>query len=149
MTESIDPSDFHDRVIDGPAGFKTVALGSNDGAELENVEMHPVSKGQLSEAIEAMPSDVFDGVDTDDEDISAEEAEEIAKQQGGSQVTRDMYEAFEELCKNSLEHAGLSNTQIGLIIDEFAFDIVFEIGSEILTYSIENSGNVTDFRVQN
>lgn len=148
MSDAVDPQEFHDRVIEGTDGFRTITLSAQDGAELENVEMHPVSKGTLTQAIEAMPDSVFEAVEDADEDMSAEEAEELAQQQGGAQVTEDMYWAFEKLCEESLEHEGLSKTQMELIIGEFAFDVVFELGSEVLTFSIEESGNVRDFREQ-
>lgn len=148
MTESVDPGTFHDDVIQGVDKYKTITLTSESDRELEGVEMHIVSKAELTRAVEAMPDDVFDGIDSEEEDLTPEEAEELAEEQSGAHVTEDMYDAFEKLCKASLQHEGLSETQMGLIIDEFAFDIVFELGSEILNHSIENSGNVKDFRVQ-
>lgn len=149
MSESVDPQEFQDRVIEGTDGYRAITLSAQDGSELENVEMHPTSKGTLTQAIEAMPDSVFEAVEDAEEDMSAEEAEELAQQKGGAQVTEDMYWAFEKLCKESLEHEGLSETQMGLIVDEFAFGVIFELGSEILTYSLEESGSVRDFREQN
>lgn len=149
MSESVNPQEFHDRVIEGADSHRLITLSAQDGAELENVQMHPVPKHVLTQAIEAMPDSVFEAVEDQGEDISPEEAEELAEQQGGAQVTEEMYWAFENLCKQSLLHEGLSETQMELVIGEFAFDIIFELGSEILTYSIEESGNVKDFREQN
>jgi len=148
MSESVDPQEFHDRVIEGTDGFRVITLSAQDNSELENVQMHPVSKGTLTRAIEAMPDSVFEAVEDADEDMSPEEAEEIASQNGGAQVTEEMYWAFDKLCVESLKHEGLSETQMELIIDEFAFGVVFELGSEILTYSLEESGTVRDFREQ-
>lgn len=148
MAESVKPSEFHDRVIQGTDRHKSITLTALDGAELEDVELHVVSKAQLTRAIEAMPDEVFEGIDDEDEDLSAEEAEELAEQQGGGAVTEDMYRAFEQLCLQSLKHEGLSEIQMELIIEEFAFEVIFELGSEILTFSLEESGNVRDFRVQ-
>lgn len=148
MAQSVDPTEFHDRVISGSDRYKTITLSAQDGAELEDVEMHPVSKAELTRAIEAMPQEVFEGIDAEDEDITAEEAEELAAQQGEAQVTEDMYEAFERLCTQSLKHEGLSKTQMELIVEEFSFEVVFELGSEILNFSLEESGVVRDFRVQ-
>lgn len=148
MAESLEPTTFHDRVLEGEDEYKTITLEAHDGGELDNVEMHVVSKGEITQAIEQMPNEVFDAVDADAEDLSAEEAEEIAQEQGGAQVTEGMFDAFESLCEQSLSHSGLSNVQMELIIEEFAFEMVFELGSEVLTFSLENSGSIEGFREQ-
>lgn len=149
MAEALDASEFQKRVLEGTSGSKQITLEGPNGGELEGVEMSPVSKATLTGAIEAMPDDVFDAVEDEDvEDLSAEEAEEIAQEQGGGTVTEDMYRAFEDLCKASLSHDGLTDVQMGLVVDEFAFEMVFELGADILTFSLENSGQVTGFREQ-
>lgn len=148
MTETIDAKEFQQRMLGGSDEFKTIVLEA-DGLELEGVEMHVVGKGQLSRTVEALPDEILEADTYEvDEDITAEEAEEIAAEEGSAKVTESMYNAFEELCTESLKHKDLTNVQMGLIVEEFAFELVFELGSEILTYSLENSGAVTGFREQ-
>jgi hypothetical protein len=146
MTEEVDPEEFYDRTIKGTDQFKIIDLERQDGALLTDVELHVVSKEDLAEAISSMPEELFEAVDADEEDIDPEEAEEMAREAGGStQVSPEMVEAFENLSVNSLHHDSYGTSQVRDIVDDFGFEMLFELGSEILTYSLENGGSVQTF----
>lgn len=149
MSEAVDAHEFHDRMVSGTDHYKTIVLEGHDGSELEGVEMHVVSKRTLTEAIDAMPESVFEAVEDVDEDIDPEEAEEMAQDAGGAQVSAEMYDAFEKLCKESFAHPNLSDLQMDQLVEEYDFNTHFELGSEVLTFSIENSGSITGFRELN
>jgi len=146
MTQEVDAEEFYDRTIKGTGASKEIEFERDDGALLTGVELHVVSKEDLAEAISSMPEELFQAVDAEEEDIDPEEAEEMAREAGGTtQVSPEMVEAFENLCSNSLHHDGLSTTQMRDIIEDFGFEMLFELGSEVLTYSLENGGAVQSF----
>jgi len=149
MAEEIDAQEWYERTIKGSGASKDVQLGRKDGRELDGFEMHAVEKQDLAFAINAMPDELFEAVE-DEENVSAEEAEEMAQeaQEGGANVNPEMVDAFEYLCQESLAHEKFSGVQMQKIIDQFGFEMLFEIGSEIMTYSLEEAGDVQDFHVQ-
>lgn len=145
MTEEVDPEEFYDRTIKGSGQYKEIELERQDGALLSGVELHVVSKEDLAEAISSMPEDLFQAVE-DEEDLDPEEAEQMAREAGGTtQVSPEMVEAFENLCVESLHHDALARTQMRDIVEDFGFEMLFELGSEVLTYSLENGGSVQSF----
>ena len=149
MSEKVDAQEWYERTIKGSGASKDVQLGRKDGRELDGFEMHAVEKQDLAFAINAMPDELFEAVE-DEENVSAEEAEEMAQeaQEGGANVNPEMVDAFEYLCQESLAHEKFSGVQMQKIIDQFGFEMLFEIGSEIMTYSLEEAGDVQDFHVQ-
>lgn len=148
MAEELDPQEFYERTIKGSGDTQTITLERGDGGQLTGVEMATVDKQDLAFAINSMPEELFEAVD-DEEDISPEEAEEMAREAGGStQVSPEMVDAFEYLCQESLSHEEFSGVQIQKMIDQFGFEMLFELGSEIMTFSLENAGDVRDFHAQ-
>jgi hypothetical protein len=149
MTQEVDAQDWYKRTIEGTGLSKTLSLERKDGRELPKFEMHTVDKQDLAFAIQSMPDELFEAVD-EEEDVSAEEAEEMAEEasEGGANVSPEMVTGFEYLCEESLSHKAFSDVQMKKIIDNFGFETLFDIGSEIMTFSIEESGDVQDFHVQ-
>jgi len=148
MSEVMDAQEWYERTIKGTGTSKKVTFERDDGGQLDAFELSTVDKQDLAYAINAMPEELFQAVE-DEEDISPEEAEEMAREAGGStQVNPEMVDAFEYLCQESLSHEEFSGVQMQKIIDQFGFEMLFELGSEVMTFSLENAGDVRDFHVQ-
>lgn len=139
--------DFYQRITEGKKRFDTINLEHTSGAVLEGVRMHPVDKRTLAAIIEKLPDEMFDAVEDADD---ADEAEEQLEEQGGSlnAVNADTVEAFEELCKKSLDHPELTKPQMNQIVDELNFEVLFELGTEIINMSSEQTGAVRGFQRQ-
>lgn len=139
--------DFYKRITEGKTRYETISLEHTTGAMLEDVKMHPVDKTTLAGIIDKLPDEMFEAVE-DAED--ADEAEEELEDAGGSlnAVTAETVEAFETLCKESLTHEGLTKPQMHHIVDELNFETLFELGTEIINMSSEQTGAVRGFRKQ-
>lgn len=142
--QSEDAMEFFERVTQGTKKTKTITLEHSTGAALEDVEMHPVDKGTLASVIEQLPNEVVETA-TDDDGTASEAEAEIA---GSDVVSEDAVSAFENLCRESLQHPDLSPPQMNDIIDALAFDTLFEIGSQIIEMSMEERDAVSDFHVR-
>lgn len=139
--------EFYDRITSGTESYQTITLEHNSGAELDGVEMHPVSKRILASVIERLPDEMFEAVEDAE---SPEDAEEELEDEGGSigAVTEETVEAFEDLCVESLNHSDLTPTQMKHIVKELSFETLFELGTEIINMSVESTGAVRDFQKQ-
>jgi hypothetical protein len=139
--------DFYDRIVSGKDGYNTISLEHSSGAVLEDVQMHPVSKRVLAGVIERLPEELFESVEGAED---PEEAEEEFEDGGGNinAVTESTVEAFEDLCAESLSHEELTSTHMKEIIAELNFEVLFELGTEIINMSIEDTGGVKDFQKQ-
>jgi hypothetical protein len=139
--------DFYDRIVSGKDGYNTISLEHSSGAVLEDVQMHPVSKRVLAGVIERLPEELFESVEGAED---PEEAEEEFEDGGGNinAVTESTVEAFEDLCAESLSHEELTSTHMNEIIAELNFEVLFELGTEIINMSIEDTGGVKDFQKQ-
>jgi|SRR6056297_934806 hypothetical protein len=142
-----DALDFYKRITEGTKGYETVSLEHASGATLEGVEMHPVGKKRLAGVISELPDQMFDAVDDAE---NAEEAEEQLEENGGSldAVNENTITAFEKLCADSLSHPDLTNTQIKHIVSELNFEVLFELGTEVINMSSEKTGTIQGFRKQ-
>jgi len=150
MTTQEEAIDFYNNLTEGTERYKTLSLSAR-GDELDGFEMHVVPKEGIADVVNKLPDEMFEqanteGIDVDD-DVEAEDLEQEVD--GNVGITKGTVEAFENLCMTSLNHQHLSKTQIADIIKNFDFEVLFELGSEILEFSIENSGDIQDFRVQN
>lgn len=141
-TES--PNDFYNRVVEGKDYHKTITLEHGSGATLEGVEMHAVDKRTLASVIERLPEEMFEAVE---EAEDADEAEEVLE--GGenaiSAVTESTISAFEDLVSDSLRHDNLTNTQMKQVVEALGFEVLFNLGTEIIEISFEQTGEVKDF----
>lgn len=139
--------DFYNRVTSGTKQYETVSLEHKSGSTLTDVEMHPVDKTTLAGIIERLPDEMFEAVEDAD---SPEDAEEQLEEGGGdlSAVTGETVEAFEDLCKSSLDHGKLTKPQMDSIVEELNFEVLFELGTEIIDMSSEETGSVRAFQKQ-
>jgi hypothetical protein len=139
--------DFYERITEGTNRTKSITLEHNSGAALEDVSMSPVDKVKLASIIERLPEELFESVEGAED---AEEAEEEFEDAGNSMsaVTEDTVEAFEDLCKAALTHSGLTKPQMHQIVSELNFETLFELGTEIINMSVEETGSIKGFREQ-
>lgn len=144
--------EFYKKVVSGTDAYKTVTLTTDSGHELTGVEMHPVSKKTLAAALQRLPDELLETPDNMDkeelEDLSDEELQEMADGGGTDALTEEAVAAFEELCVQSLNHPELVERKMGRIVSELSFETLYELGSEIMEYSIEETGDVQSFHVQ-
>ncbi len=140
--------DFYKRVTQGTKQKKIITLEDQSGASLPNVEMHTVDKKTLASVIQKLPDAMFDAVDEADNAEEAEETIENSESLSMNAVTEDTVDAFENLCKESLQHPDLAPPQMKGIINNLNFEMLFSIGTEIIDMSAESDGAVQDFHVQ-
>ena len=140
-----DAMDFYNRVVKGTKEYKTITLEHKSGSSLEGVEMHPVDKRTLAAVIERLPESLFEAVEDAEGDAEAAEEEMDGDLSG---VTEETVAAFEEVCIQSIEHPDLAPTNMKEIISELNFEVLFELGTEIIDLSIEQTGDVKDFHEQ-
>lgn len=141
--------DFYKRVTQGKKHSKTISLEHSSGSTLDDVEMHPVSKRELASVIERLPEAMFEAVEEAEGDV--EEAEENIEQEANmtmGAVTESTVDAFEDLCKSSIRHPDLAPPQMHDIVDNLNFEVLFELGTEIIDMSVESDGSVKDFHAQ-
>jgi hypothetical protein len=142
-----DALNFYERVTQGTKQTNKITLEHSSGSSLPNVRMSPVDKTTLAGIIERLPEEMFDSVEGAE---SAEEAEEELEESGGSMsaVTGDTVEAFEDLVKKAIDHPNLTKPQMDHIVEELNFETLFELGTEIINISVEETGSVRGFREQ-
>ena len=147
MQENNTAVDFYNRIVEGKDKKDTISLEHSSGAELEGVEMTPVSKRVLASVIQRLPEEMFEAVE---EAEDADGAEEELENRGMSTqaVTEQTVEAFEDLCSESLTHPDLTNHQMTQIVESLGFETLFSLGSEIIEISFNNSGDIKDFHAQ-
>lgn len=149
MSQQVDAMDFYDTVVDGEDKHKTIALEHRSGKKLEGVEMHVVPKNDLADALHKMPDELFEAAE--ENELEGEDIEEAAEQMdtnASSALSGDLVDAFEDLCVRSLSHEGLSDVQMRHVIEDFDLETLFDLGSEIINLSIEETGDVRGFQKQ-
>jgi len=144
--EETSAQDFFNTVTDGDKKSKVIQLRHKNGSVLSDVHMTVVSKKMLADTLNSMPDEVFEAAQ--DEDMDAEDVEEMDSTGAGNAVSGELVAVFERLCHDSLKHDGLSSTQWEMIIGEFDFQTLFDLGSDIIDLSIEQTGSVKDFQEQ-
>jgi hypothetical protein len=139
--------DFYERITQGKERYKTITLTHQSGRELENVRMYAISKQKLAGVIERLPSAMFEAVEGAED---ADEAEEELEEAGGNldAVTEETVNAFEDLIAESIDHDELTNPQLRHIAEELNFEVLFELGTDIINMSVEDTGSIRDFHEQ-
>lgn len=144
--------EFYKKVVEGTDHSRTISLETKDGTVLEGVKMAPVDKKTLAAVIERLPDEMFEvPEDIDQDELKDMDPEDLEEQTGGnatSAVTEDSVAGFEELCIKSLSHDDLVDRKMANIIANLSFEVLFELGSEVMDFSIEQTGDVKDFHVQ-
>lgn len=139
--------DFYQRITEGRDRSKTISLEHSSGAVLEGFKLHVVDKQTLAGIVERLPEEMFESVEGAED---ADEAEEELEEAGGSlsAVNESTVSAFEDLIIDSIDHPELTAPQIEDIIHELNFETLFELGTEIINMSVEETGSIRSFRVQ-
>jgi hypothetical protein len=65
-----------------------------------------------------------------------------------SAVTEDTVDAFEDLCLNSLNHPDMPKPHMESVIRNLNFEMLFNLGTEVIDMSAESDGAVMDFHEQ-
>jgi hypothetical protein len=139
--------DFYKRLTQGTEQYKTIELEHETGRTLSDVRMYAIDKQTLAGVIERLPNEMFEAVEGAED---AEDAEEDLEEQGGdlAAVTEDTVDAFEDLVAESLDHEELTPAQMSHIAEELNFETLFELGTEIINMSVEDTGDIRGFREQ-
>lgn len=139
-----DALSFYERLTQGTETYKEISLEHKTGATLSDVRMYAIDKQTLAGVIERLPDEMFEAVEGAED---ADEAEEELEDRGGnmSAVTESTVDAFEDLCSESLDHSDLTDIQMRHIVDELSFETLFELGTEIINMSVEETGKIEGF----
>jgi hypothetical protein len=143
--QETDAVNFYQRVVEGKKQSRSIDLEHADGYVLADVQMHPVDKKKLGEVIEQLPESIFEAAEEADGDIEQAEEEVDGDM---SAVTEGTVAAFEDLLHDSLQHEELTTTQMRAIVNELSFEMLFELGSECINMSVEETGEIRDFHEQ-
>jgi hypothetical protein len=142
-------NEFYERIVEGTDYVKKIELEHGSGHKLEGVEMHPVDKQTLASVVQALPSEMFDAVkDADDPDEAQEMLEDGGADTSLDSMNAETVQAFEQLVSDSLRHPELTNSQMQSIVEALDFEVLFELGGEIMDMSFSDSGAIKDFREQ-
>lgn len=139
--------DFYKRLTQGTEQYKTIELEHETGATLKGVKMYAIDKQTLAGVIERLPDEMFEAVEGAED---ADAAEDDLEEQGGdlAAVTKETVSAFEDLVAESLQHDELTPAQMKHISEELNFETLFELGTEIINMSVEDTGDIRGFREQ-
>ncbi len=139
-----DALSFYERLTQGTETYKEISLEHKTGATLSEVRMYAIDKQTLAGVIERLPDEMFEAVEGAED---ADEAEEELEDRGGnmSAVTESTVDAFEDLCSESLDHSDLTDIQMRHIVNELSFETLFELGTEIINMSVEETGKIEGF----
>jgi len=140
--------EFYQRVTQGVQEHKTITLEHSSGASLPEVKMHPVSKKVLTSVISRLPDAMFEVAEEAENIEEAEEAIENSEGMSMNDIDDDTIEAFEDLVKASLSHDELAPPQMDDLVESLNFETLLGLGTEVLSFSMENDGDVRDFHVQ-
>lgn len=140
-----DALEFFERVTGGTDRYETIDLEHQSGATLSGVEMHPVDKGVLADTMSALPDEMFDAVEEADDANEAEETIEEDTELTMNAISRDVVEAFENIVGESLRHPDLAPPQMRSVAEELSFEMLFNLGVQIMEMSMERDGAIQDF----
>ena len=139
--------EFYERVTSGTDNYKTITIEHETGAEMPGFEIYAIGKKSLARTIQRLPDDMFEAVEGAED---PEDAEAQLEDNGGdlSAVNESTVEAFEDLCSESLDHPEYTSVQIENIVAELNFETLFELGTEIINMSVEDTGSIRGFHEQ-
>jgi hypothetical protein len=142
--QETDAMDFYQRIVEGKKKERHIDLEHGDGYVLSDVQMHPIDKKTLAGVIERLPEEMFDAAEDVDGDV--EDVDDMEEVDGDmSAINEETVKAFEDLLKESLNHQKLTTTQVHQLVEAMSFEMLFEIGSEVINMSVEETGEIQDF----
>lgn len=142
MTET-EAMDFYKRVTESQNDTSEYSLEHQSGAEL-TIELTVVNRKTLLDEINRLPDEMLETLsEAEDED----EAQDMAEEDNMlSNVNGDTILAFENICVASMTHDELTTHHFEEMVAELDFETLFEIGSEIIEMSFEETGSIKDFQ---
>lgn len=142
MPDATDATDFYKRVTSGESTHSERVLEHESGAQI-TVELHPVARQQLLDQISRLPDQMLETIsEAEDEEEARQRAEESNMLSG---INGNTVIAFETLCSESMKHDELTPYEIEDIVSELSFNVLFEIGAEVMELSFDNDGSIRDF----
>lgn len=143
--------EFYERLTQGTERYNEITLEESSGAALSGFRINTVDKRKLASIIERLPEEIFDGEEVDeelDEDDLEELNEEDVSSDNMAAMTENTVDAFEDLVQTSLSHPKLTSAQIDTVVEELDFEVLFELGSQIINMSVESTGKIQAFHEQ-
>lgn len=143
MSKEVDAIDFVNRATStSNERSSEYVLEHESGAEL-TVELRPVDRKKLLDEIGRLPDEMLETLSEAEDE---EEAQELAEEQNMlSGVNGNTVLAFENICAESFYHDDLTSHHYEDLVSELDFETLFEIGSEVIEMSFENTGSIKDF----
>lgn len=141
--QHVEAMEFFDRVVDDDdEPDREITLEHSSGAALD-VHLQGLDRKVIIDQLQYLPDSMVDAM-TSAED--PEEAEERAREQNlMSDVNSDTITAFETLCAKGINHPDLTSQNIEMMIQEFDFEVLFNLGAQIIELSFEDGGSIRDF----
>jgi hypothetical protein len=136
--------EFYKRVTESKNDVREYTLEHQSGAQM-TVELTVVNRKTLLDEINRLPDEMLETLsEAEDEEEAQQRAEE---QNMLSNVNGDTILAFENICVNSLNDPEdkLTSHNFEEIVAELDFETLFEIGSEVIEMSFEETGSIKDF----
>lgn len=136
--------EFYKRVTESENDVRSYTL-EHDSSAAMTVDLTVVNRKTLLDEINRLPDAMLETLsEAEDED----EAQEMAEDQNMlSNVNGDTILAFENICVNSMSDPDgeLTTHHFEEIVAELDFETLFEIGSEVIEMSFEETGSIKDF----
>lgn len=137
-----DAMDFYQRVTESENEVREYTLEHQTGAEL-TIELTVVNRKTLLDEINRLPDEMLQTLSEAEDE---EDAQEMAEDENMlSNVNGDTILAFENICVASMNHDDLTSHNFEEIVSELDFESLFEIGSEVIEMSFEETGSIKDF----
>lgn len=140
-------NEFYQQIVEGQDYATQITLEHESDRVLDSVQLSPVDKKKLASVIERLPDDMFDAAEgVEDPENAEEELEE--SEISMSAISEETIEAFEDLVKAAVSHDELTDSQMKKIVENLGFEVLFEVGSEVIEMSFERNGKIKDFHVR-
>lgn len=137
--------EFYKRVTESEDEVREYTLSHQSGASM-TVELTVVNRKTLLDEINRLPDAMLQTLSEAEDE---EEAQEMAEDQNMlSNVNGDTILAFENICVASLNDPDgkLTSHNFEEIVAALDFETLFEMGSEIIEMSFEETGSIKDFQ---
>lgn len=134
--------EFYQRVTDNEHKSKEYTLEHENGYEL-TVDLEVVDRKTLLDEISRLPDEMLETLSEAEDE---EEAQEMAEDQNMlSGVNGQTILAFENICVESMNHEDLTRHNFEDMVGELSFEVLFEMGAQVIEMSFEEQGSIKDF----
>lgn len=140
--EEVEAMDFYNRVVGSERETSEYTLTHESGAS-HTFQVEAVNRKDLLNEISNLPNEMLETIsEAEDEEEATEEADDMGLLTG---LNGDTITTFENICVLGLSDEELFDDDIRGIVEQMDFDVLFELGAEIIDMSFEETGSVTDF----